>query len=280
MSGSSSKRLRTYSPSETENWLRCPVLRALDKQWKPVGNHPEPAILGTALAAGLATHYDLIRQDLDPGDLGLKSALESLEQQWIGDGEYTLDGCSSLLTKAMKKGVTTDLLQDGTVVAVEKWIGQGYGSIRPDLILRYPAGLVIWDHKFTMEMQPAWLPRRKAEYDTKFQFWDYASRVGKTYGERVILVGAHLVTPSPKAMAWRIEVPITPDRLAVFEADATRAWDEMWREDSGEVTPMGRWTACNNRDENFGRCKFYDACHSLGRRESAMTTLFIRKEKR
>ena len=101
-----------FSPSQTVEWLQCPKLWALSKQWiKPEPWTPQ-RLIGQAVHAWLAEHYRRTSSSAED------SAKSTLIQGWPPDApvELSADAAWATIKRAVAAALTIDLLgKDGTV---------------------------------------------------------------------------------------------------------------------------------------------------------------------
>lgn len=273
-------RQDSFSPSETKSWVLCPRLWYLSKRWEPAGSSLVPLLFGRAVSESLACYFRAMASGADAAQAEPPALLEgrrAMETSWVEDREWTLDGALVVLEKCLRAGMATDLLQGGSVVAVEK----DFGGLRPDLVIRYATGgLGIIDHKWTQTLKPEWVEKRHEAQETDIQLWDYAMRVGDGLGESVLSTGYHTIAASPRVRTWYEPAVVVPERIALFRTDVEHWWAEMARAKLAGVVPAGRWTACLSKEESYGRCRMYDACHLCHLIPERMTGLYTRKEAR
>ena len=266
--------LPVYSPSETEDYLTCPRFRVLRKVWVPrgCGGWTPHQTLGTAIHAGLAQHY------APAGDLDtpLDVALRSLNAEYQEGSEWSLEGCTKLVTRGLDLALKTELLSpEGRVVGVETWMGHS----RLDLVTREPYGLVVTDHKVTLELEKKKLEYRLRDLDPSWQLLHGAWACLQKYGEAPAWSRAHLIVLAPRPFVYVHSLKITAARLADYEGSALQHWSEMHgqrqRYDSASILPPMNTRSCHR----YGRkCEFYDGCHVYDGDESKFPTIYDRKE--
>lgn len=269
-----------FSPSAIREWLSCPMRWWLGQRWTPTSDDPARRVIGGCVAEGLASFYRAIHGGADAAEALPQALLDTdtkLDQTWAETPEYTLDGARVIAQKAVKLGSRTDLLRGGAVVAVERDLG---GS-RPDLVIRWPEplGLAIIDHKWSESQKGEYISSRLDRQDTDVQLYLYGARWEDMFGEPVKWVGHHIITLNPRQQTWFEPIALDPAHLALFRADIAQAQEVMAAHAfPGAPAPFGRWTACQSREESFGRCPFFDACHVCFRDPARMAGLYTRRE--
>lgn len=268
-------KLLDVSPYEMRDWLTCPVLWYLSKRWVPTQDDKSRRIIGQAVAAGLAQAFHSIVGSRISEPLSLEEAVQVasriLDHQWEESPEWTVEGAREITRKSLKVGLSKrDLIGSGMVVAVE----QDLGGVRPDLIVRLATGgLRIVDHKWHASLQGHWIQSRLNQQETDIQLWEYAVRGQDHYGEPVVEVGHHHITVAPRMDAWFEPAIVNPVRLGLYRRDR-ELWLHQMARDRESGMPAGRWTACQSKDENYGRCRMYDACHIYDRRPKLMRAFY------
>ena len=254
------------SPYEMRDWLVCPVLWSLRRQrWTKRDDDRSTRIIGRAVGAGL-THA---RQTGDPSS-SVAHAHTLLELEWEESREWTLDGAKEITRKSLGEAVKTDL--GGDVLHLDTDIG----GVRPDVILRTLGGLRVVDDKWSKTIKPEHIQYRVAGQQTDIQLWEYAYRIEQMLGEPVVDGGMHFITANPRPRAWFSPIVFDRARMALWRRDRELVLAQIARARGGEAV-AGRWTACLNRDENYGQCPYYDACHTCGRDPQAMDGLYERE---
>lgn len=266
-----------FSPTETELHCRCPRLAWLDKRWRPRGNHDTKLLVGRAVGAAIDLAYrayQVGRRGQDVVTEALAEAEHILITEWTDDPEYTLEGLERVVSRCVVAGLSTDLLRGGSVVAVQKDLGPA----RPDLIVRRPSGgLAVIDHKWTEVLKPEWLQSRMERQETDIQLHTYDHVVAEHYGEPVADIGYHIIAAGPgKPRAYYDPITVNPRHREIILEDLRALWLDMQIKNLGYVPP-GRLTACLSRDENYGRCRMFDACHVYHLDPAQITAGYRRK---
>lgn len=224
--------------------------------------------MGKIVAASLAAHY-----------LGELMDVEAQIEQELPEGTgWTVEGLLKLVLKGVNAGIKTGIPFGGKLLSVE----QDIGGARPDVVWRTPEGKIeLADHKVALSLDTRWLPQRLQEANTKWQFFDYAWRVGNVYGESVETVYLHQIILHPRCYAILHPVSISAERLRRW-ADSAWQIDEQIRyeQDHPEARWMN-WTSCTTNPYTKDHlCEFYDGCHILHGDESRFATLYDAKQLR
>ena len=261
-----------YSPTRTEDFLRCPVYHRLRRDgWEALGTGWEPPrAMGTAIAKGLEVFY------LNQGD-PFEAARLSLDLAYQDNPKHTLDGLQAILAKGLTRALerAEEIVQAEHVLGVELDLGES----RPDLVTRSKSTgeLIVTDAKAPFHLKPEWVPKRLAEYDSSHQFRHYAWRVGLHYGEPVKWVRAHLTILTPTAKSLVHPVKVTPEWVEFWLRGAKYVWGHM-QECEGvplkELPP--KIDSCHGK---FGRCPMYEACHVYHLDEDQFGMLYEKQEK-
>lgn len=268
--------LPTFAPSRTLDYLRCPALWDLSARWSPRKSW------APYLEAGHAIHKGMEVALRGLGKNPLLVARESLAASWPGDlGEWTFEGVANLVEKGLKKGLKTDLLEGGEVVAVEDCLDHAHEttpSLGPsvpgqcaitDLISRDATGnLGITDHKSKLNLEARWVDKELHRADHNWQLYDYARRAMLRYREPVTWARVHLIVCGPTARALTARVQITPARMKNWFRGACFVWALM---------TAGRTWQNFNACDDFGGCPMHDMCHTLAGDESLASALYAPK---
>lgn len=255
-----------FSPSETELWLRCPMLHRYQHSRKLVARAEEwqpHRLLGNAIHAALAKHYVG-----EPEGEQLEAASLTLEQEFVEQDEWTKEGLYELITKGLKVARQTPLLGPGDkVVAAEKLFLRG----KSDLIFRTPGGVLgVWDHKVKLELDSRYRDKTLKEFSTGWQFRHYAWSSSEHYGYTGDIIGGiHLIQLTPRPKAYQHEIPLTRTQILQWLESAKRVWRQM-----ADNKPWMNTLSC----ERPWRCAFHEACHDLAGDETRFDALYERRE--
>ena len=267
--------LRVYSPTETDDYLVCPRLRILKRHWRPRGGGWTPHMaLGNAIHEGLAAVYDGLRA----GEASrwarenhLDWAQNVMAREYREGSEWTLEGLQKLVEKGLKLALTSDLVSpEGKVVAVEEWMSH----CRIDLVSREPFGLVVTDHKVSLELEKRRLEYKLRDLDPSWQLLHEAWAVRQKFGECPKWARAHLIVLGPRPFTHIHSVgPLDDKRLDDFEHSGAYHWDCMGHDAndygvdrelalSQRTLPPMNTRSCSTQ---YGRkCDFYEGCHVYG----------------
>ncbi len=264
-------------PSETTDWLRCPTYWKLNKTWLPLGPWKPHMALGAAIGVGL---NHLLQQKPDLAEI---EALKLLEARFEENDQWTLDALQALTVKAIREAAKTtirDILATETVLACELTIGRA----RLDLVSVRHAGplgdtsrqLVITDHKVSLQMKSEYVLRNLDEAEVDWQLWDYAYRAREYYQTNDIIVRRHLGVLTPRTKWYTNEFRIKPDVLNRWATGALKTWWEINRQKVEPSELLMNLRECIGR---YGKCAFYDACHSCNLDPQKMSVFYTEKEK-
>jgi hypothetical protein len=262
----------TFAPSPTIDFLRCPALWDQSRRWRKREPWVPHLAAGHAIHAGMASA--LSGSETDPQQV----ALDTLASAWpsADTGEWTLEGVSTLVRKGLAKGLKTDLLEGGNVVAVEACLDHlscatptpGACAIT-DLVTRDAAGnLGITDHKSKLALDARWVEKELRRAEHSWQLFDYARRATLYFQEPVTWARIHLIICGPSARALTVRVEISEARMLRWFYSACQVWHRM-----AEGETSQNFTACGD----YGGCDFYDLCHTLAGDETKAEALFIPK---
>lgn len=274
---------RVYSPSETADWLTCPIYRGFRKsstlaelhedaphRWQARGGDWEPArVLGTAVQTG----YNVYLQNPHAADdaIAEHEVLVALMREFVPQPRYTLEGLAKLALRGVDALLKADLFDRHQILMVDEPLS----SSRPDVVSRHETqGLGVSDFKVSQRVDERYRTQRLSAYSTDDQFWHYAWEVGETLGEPVKWIRPIVVILTPKATVLHDMVEVSPARLKFWLEGAEQHWRDMAQEDRGERATTPRWPAC--RGGKFGVCEFFDGCHSFDRDPRKMGTYYER----
>jgi hypothetical protein len=273
---------RHYSPSEVDLFLRCPMLWWLTRKRGWV-SRVEPAwtpnrLVGSAVGAGLTILYGQYPDKGWPEKVSPESQEEAhrvLVEGWVDQDGWSLEALQRLVDRGLDVAVKGPQMEGVQSVVMAE---QGVYGRRPDVILRFPDGLVVDDNKVAMALDAHQEPYRLAEYDHSWQLLDYAWHVGEYLAEPVTLTRLHLIVLGPRKHVTLHQVPVTRERLDRWYESAAGVWRTMEEMEQGSRAVWMGLTACTNKGLHFGqpRCPMYDACHVYNGNERAMEVGFER----
>lgn len=267
-----SSDLPVYSPTETDDYLLCPRLRVLKRKLRPrgCGSWTPHMMLGTAIHKGLEVVYGQGKSQ--PAAHAL--AFQVVDDEYQPGSEWSIEGCYKLVTKGLAEALKTELLSpEGSVVGTELWAAHS----KIDLVTREPFGLVVTDHKVSLELEKKKLEYRVRDLDPSWQLLHGAWAVFQKYGEVPRWSRAHIIALGPRPFTYIHSIEITPERLVDFERSALRHWERM--EVDSRCMPEDL-PAMNTRScWQYGRkCDFYELCHTYGGDLTKADTLYEPKE--
>lgn len=285
--------IKPYSPTQTQAWLRCPILRELSRDWESrwVGKRELAALLGRGFAAGVAI-YNLARWNKTTLQASKEEAVETgrayvtsqltryAENYVINDFDVPLrDSVIPRLTRILTDYPAIDLIPETwTVVGVEQTLPS---RARIDVAMDADGRLVIIDYKTKGSLSEYYRNIAIEEWRNSWQMyhyvWEYGlgtpgnwpGVTGRTITDYYIV----LVTCEPRPKCELLPFTVHPESLARWEASAWRVWEQMAKEDAGEALP---WMAAVHRDQ-YGPCEYYKACFELFYNESLMEKDYVRK---
>ena len=277
---------RVYSPSQTADWLQCPIFRRFRKPsvlsslneatphvWQERAVEWEPArVLGTAVQAG----YNVYLKDPHSADDAIAEDLveATIAREFVEQPKYTLPGLTKLALRGVEALLEADLFTRHVILDLD----QPLTHSRPDYVSRHETqGLGVTDLKVSARVDERYRVKRLSEYETDDQFWHYAWEVGNTLGEDVKWVRVILLILTPKAVVLPQTVTVTPERLQFWLEGAEQHWRDMTAEDDGKRPVVSRWPNC--RGGKYGVCVAYDFCHNLDRDPVRATTYYDRVPK-
>lgn len=263
-----------YSPTDTENYLRCPRYWQLGDMYEPRGCVYTPNMdIGTAIHAGLAEHYSQVAGHFTKG--ATTAARDSMMENYQEGGDYTLEACLSLVENGLKVALKTDLTSGGKVLGVEL----AFPHMRIDLLHEDSSGLTVTDHKVTLKLEKAKLAWRLNDYDPSWQLLQYAWGVRKHMQRTPTWARVFLIALTPKPFTHLHSIPITDKRLDDFEKSATMHWSGMRAHEQifaehGELAPMNT-RSCHAYGS---KCPQYDICHIFHGNLKMADSLYQKKE--
>ena len=264
----SSMRRSIFSPSDTADWLFCPVFRSLRKIWTPREVEWAPnRLLGIAVQEGINWHLKGAADDVVENHVQ-----DTLQEGFQPQAKYTLEGLHKLALRGVQALVDADLFVRHQILMLDEPLSQS----RPDVVSRHETeGLGVSDIKVSLQVGERYRAQRLSEYTTDDQFWHYAWEVGESLGEPVKWVRPVVCVLTPKATVLTELVRIEPERLDFWLQGAYSHWSDMAEEEAGSRTPAPRWPSC--RGGKFGPCQMYDACHVFHHDPAQMEVFYERR---
>ena len=257
-----------YSPSETSDWLTCPVYRRFRRAGgEPRGQDWEPArLLGIAVQEGVNVRLRNPNATDDKIQAEVERVLVAGYQE---QPKYTLEGLLKLTLRGIQAVLDADLFNRHAVLMVDEPLT----SSRPDVVSRHDTeGLGVTDFKVSQKVDERFRAKRLSEYETDDQFWHYVWEVGESFGEPVKWFRPVVVILTPKPMVLHDMVHVDPKRLEFWLEGAEQHWADMAAEDRGERPVVPRWPSC--RGGKFGPCVAYDFCHVFHGDKAAATMYY------
>lgn len=276
--------MKVYSPSQTAEWMRCPMMRALRKEgWvsKWGAKRDLAATIGQAFAAGVGTYnnYRQSTSSLPPRGVNAERTrlavssvevaqavmhrrLEEMERLGFvltsgDDDEIYMAAMDKRITKAVSEYVINDPMPDDwQIVDVEASLGEPAGNARPDLVIRNSTGLYMVDYKSKVQLLARYENKTKGDYANSHQMLHYGHFGKLHYNEDLAGYYIGLAIFEPKFRCEWLPYPYNGETLKTWAATTPSAWATMEREDNGESAP---WMS-NNHSDNFGDCPYKKAC--------------------
>lgn len=259
--------MRVFSPSATDDWVRCPVFAQLRKQKEPLVDQWEPNLLmGKALNESMSYYWNWYRRahtapvTIGEGDSGaaaeaaLKAGVRILYAGYVENDKWPVAGLEKMLTRCLEACLNEDTTSAGVIISVDQPLGVG----RPDLIqVNRDNRLVITDLKFTLRLNPDYQLKRLTEYETDNQWFHYDWEAQQHFGyppewNRVLLV---VGSPKPRVVLhpWRVD----EEKVKFWLSGAEQNWRDMELEKMGVRPVAPKTQSCMGK---FGRCPFYGWC--------------------
>ena len=253
--------LKVFSPSRTEDWLKCPIYAHFRRSLQPREAVWSPArTLGKAVQAGVNIY---LREQRQHGERGVTlthevehAVLPIIEADFQPQEAHTVARLAKLATRGALAVIESGLFDGHDILLVDEPVGSG----RPDVVSRYNGRLHVADFKVTNQLRDDYRAKRLAEYDTHDQFWQYAWEVGEHFGEPVERVRAILVILAPLKVL-HADLTVTPERVAFWLSGAQQAWRDMGAEARGERPMAPKTSSCYGK---YGKCDAYDFCYTFG----------------
>lgn len=264
-------RSRVYSPTETEDWLRCPRYRALrrgrlEARHNPYMPHRD---VGKAIHEGLARYYRDIR-DSCAGDLTTRAiavATASIGESYVDNPRYTLEGLQKVITRGVKTVIELGVMcPPHQVLMVEESLG---GCV-VDLVTRGPLGVMAIDHKVIYDSDVHKAELRVSEYETSHQLYHQAWVVREHLGETPTYVTIQQLVLTPRALVRVEQFEMDDARIDRWVASAQVHWQRMQEEQEENFAPMN-FASCFNK---YGKCEMFDHCH----RGASLEAFYTRRD--
>ena len=259
-----------YSPSQTEDWLRCPRERAYKRQWVPRTVEFSPALVaGRALHAGMEAAYRGVLGSLAPPshEIGTTAALVTLRELYQAHSVWTLDRLEKVVGAGVGRALGFDL--GGIPLHVEHQVEQG----RLDLLVKRPDGdLVVIDYKTVLQADESGLALRGRDLETGQQRWYYPWAVERQFGKRPLYITFLQVLLMPLTLR-PLSFDVTTAGLRAWEHNARLVWMQMRIDENSGVT----WQNTRSCYRYGRKCEFWDACHVLYGDTSQFDALYVKR---
>ena len=266
------QEFRSYPPRDTENYLICPMYSRLTRSYVPKGLEWSPsALIGTSVHRGVVAHYT--HSPIPP----LQAAREVLEQEFVAQEKYTLEGVWKSVERGVKLGIEAELDAGRKLVCAEEMV---YGR-RADLVWRMSSGegLRVTDVKVRLNLDADKLPYAQQEAEHSWQLHDYGYHYGLHFGEPVPWCEMAFIILAPRARVVVHPVATPPQRLAQWYKMAEVIWARKAQDEAME-TPPQNWMICESRVFYGQPCPFRGFCHTHKADWSMIDTLCDRRPAR
>ena len=274
---------RVYSPSQTADWLQCPILRQFKRPsvsvelgetephvWSEKSFDWEPArLLGIAVQEGYNLH--LQGKDEERIEAWVTTVIE---RGFVEQPKFTREGLLKLCLRGVEVLIDSNLFDRHAILELDIPLSHS----RPDIVSRHESqGLGVTDLKVAQRIDERYRTKRMSEYETDDQFWHYAWELEQHYGEPVKWFRVVQAILTPKAQVLQTTVEVDPKRLQFWLEGARQHWADMQAEDEGLRPVVSRWQNC--RGNKFGPCMAFDYCHDLERNPVRAVTYYDRVPK-
>ena len=247
---------QVFSPSQTQDYLFCPMYRALRQEgWrkKEVGPREIGAILGKCFAIGMAAYN---QGKGDAVSIGLASLTEMLPT--LGDSNIT-SALPARLERALERSMAYDPIPQSWEKRHVEFTLPDSGDSRIDLGCWDGQKPVVIDYKLRLKLDSRY---RMAEIKRLHRSWQmlhyvyFYQQFLQMPIDRYITILTVLepkfeIIPLDLTSVW-----VTPEELEQWHSFAKQVWSDMEAENKGERVVRGK-TECETR---FGPCEFIDAC--------------------
>ena len=283
------EKMPVFSPSQTKTFAFCPRKWALDRErWVTrLVEYPELAgVMGTAFAKSME-QYNLAIQRIgsvpptpylgsiiEAGVADSKAALDKIKMdgraiERISDREFA-DGIPGKIKKLVELYHKHNPYIGWKIIAVEKTY-EDHGNCRPDLLAESPRGdLVVIDYKVKIKLEAAWRQKTLRQYTDDWQMMHYAWATGATsYAICLVVLG-------PKPYVESAPFAIHPQYRHIWGSDAQSIWAHMQDVKDKKMVAYG----ITKHWDEYGDCKYINACTKYGLSTQQMAVEFIQVERR
>ena len=275
-----------YSPSQSDTWLRCPVLRHMTREWEPrrVRKNNLAALLGSAVGDGINRYNQYLRDSETPNvteciEVGLQR-IATEQAKWaiqgrvidIEDQPY-LAGMEPKVGKLLREYDQNGLPKHWKVLDIEHTLPQ-HGNARIDLGVDDGFGPAVLDFKVKAYLKVGDEWRDINRWRNSWAMYHYTWAYGQVHNTSIDRYYIFMLVAEPKVRTKLYPFTVTPEAMAMWHVSAERVWTQMESEDNGTAEP---WMASRHGDE-YGPCPMYNACFMYQFDEHLMLNEYTRKE--
>jgi len=235
--------MRPYSPSQSTNFMECPINRDLQKAgWvSNVYTYRESALYaGSAANDGMVYWYrhrndesltTVVDDAVEVMRFTLKKSLEvvrSLGIAWKDDVSLQLVTLPDRMEKCFRKVFVSDPIPTTwEILEYEPQWGPEYGNCRPDLVVKTDSDKIMpVDFKFKIQLDKEKRNHALAEYAYSWKQMHYAWATSKKYGCDINTHGIFLITAAP-FYSKPDYFPISPELMKIWLLSAKSVWAVM-----------------------------------------------------
>lgn len=258
--------MKIFSPSQTTNFLTCPMLWSLSRQgWrsKTFNKATLYAVRGSAVSSGLETLT--VTGSLDSALVSVEKAVsEEWDKNKIDKREFvefkSLPLSQKEITTQSNALVTAYAASPITVFEVlhSEYTFKNHGYARADLIGKLNNGSIL-PVDFKVKDQPV---QKFYEYTTKqefkysWQMYHYCLAVSAEFNTDCLQFGIVILWYDKKPKIEYVPFHITPVRFKLWYKSAIEVWARMEAMETGQVALH---EVAEHRTK-FGPCEFTKAC--------------------
>lgn len=254
--------MNDHGPTEKRDWLTCPTLWKLKKEWQPLGDWTPYILLGAAIGRGFEVWLQAIKdQDRveEAIEYAVTEAFKVAEDKFVENDNWTIDALQILIKKGITAGIKQqlhDIAQRETIVGVEYEIGNG----KIDLLTRIDQHYIITDHKVSLQSKSYYIDKDLLESETDMQLWDYAWRVKNTFNPAEISIRRHKGVLTPTTKFYIHTKKLALENLDRWSVGDYKVMEEIDHAKAHPDEPLQMNLAnCTGR---YGKCEMYEACHT------------------
>jgi PD-(D/E)XK nuclease superfamily protein len=271
--------MKRYSPSRTEDWLKCPLYRHLKKEWTPrrIGTREMAAMLGKGFHAAMSAYNSQRRTGRPIGQgpvsdggasvpyvpIAIQSIRMELQQAkergcWVDERDkVTEDALERRVTKAVERYIAEDPIPESWVVLDVERILPEWGDCIIDLAMDTPMGVVVIDYKTKLTWDAKYRDSDLTDYRDSEQRFHYSVAYADFIKRPVYAFYVCLVVLEPTFHVYLEPFLNEQESLDIWRQGRENAtWRVMEMEENGEIG-VGRAAIHRTR---FGYCDFYKAC--------------------